>query len=119
MKKLVSRRWGYYKVLHEGPDYVVKELVIYPGCGISYQRHMNREEYWRIRSGVATIRYAYALEDSCSYVEKVVGESFRVHREMLHQVYNRENSNCVILEFQIGNCSEEDIERIEYYGEEG
>ena len=118
MKRLEGRRWGYYKVLHEGPDYVVKELIIYPGCGISYQRHFHREELWRIRSGVATIRYAYSLDEKSSYVEKVVGESFRVHERMLHQVYNREAGNLVILEFQVGNCSEEDIERIEYYENE-
>jgi mannose-6-phosphate isomerase-like protein (cupin superfamily) len=109
MKKLVTRRWGYYKVLDSGPDYVVKELVIYPNCGISYQRHFEREEFWTIRSGVATIRY----ENTYTTVERK--ESFHVHKRAWHQVYNTEKSNLVILEFQVGNCSEEDIERLEYY----
>lgn len=117
MKKLVGRRWGHYKVLHEGTDYVVKELVIHPGRGISYQRHQNREEYWWIRQGVATIKYSYAVAGEDRYAVRGRERSFRVHKKMWHMVFNEGNEDLHILETQVGECSEEDIERLYYYEE--
>jgi len=117
MKKLVSRRWGYYIVLHEGVDYVVKELVIHPGCGISYQRHLGREEYWWVRDGVATIKYAHKVAGEDRYAVRGSGRSFRVHREMWHMVFNESDVDLRILEMQVGECSEEDIERLYFYEE--
>jgi mannose-6-phosphate isomerase len=116
MKKLTSRRWGHYKVLHFGPNYVVKELVVNPRCGISYQKHNHRVEFWNILRGQAMVRYApvYAPE---SYSMRVLGEgaSFTVKKQEWHQVWNETSEPLVILEFQVGDCSEEDIERREFY----
>lgn len=120
MLKLEGRRWGHFKVLHEGPDYVVKELVIHPGRGISYQRHFNREEYWWIREGVATIKYAHHEDEDerDRYAVREKGGSFRVYKEMWHMVFNESNEDLHILEMQVGECSEEDIERLYYYEDE-
>jgi mannose-6-phosphate isomerase-like protein (cupin superfamily) len=119
MKKVVGRYWGHYTVLHEGADYVVKELVINPGCGISYQRHENRDEFWFVRKGVVGIRQApfygpYAYID----VRRKTGESFIIHAGSWHQAYNDGNKPVVLLEMQAGQCSEEDIVRLWNYGEE-
>ena len=116
MKKLVTRRWGYYKVLHEGVGYVVKELIIYPGCGISYQKHNHRVEFWNVLRGQAKVRFApyYApLSDSMRVLGE--GSSFTVKKQEWHQVWNELDEDLVILEFQVGECSEEDIERREFF----
>jgi mannose-6-phosphate isomerase-like protein (cupin superfamily) len=117
MLKLEGRRWGHFKVLHKGTDYVVKELVIHPGRGISYQRHFNREEYWWIRQGTATIKYSHDDSEWNRYAVRESGRSFRVHKEMWHMVFNESNEDLHILELQVGECSEEDIERLYYYEE--
>ena len=119
MKKLVSRRWGHYKVLHEGPDYVVKELVINPGCGISYQRHENRSEFWYVRKGVVSIKYApvYAPR-SYTVVSRCTGDSFTVPIGSWHQAYNDGTEPVHMVECQAGICDEDDIERLSYYEDE-
>lgn len=52
-----TREWGTWKVLYEYPDNTtkVKELIVMPGKGLSWQRHFKRSELWYIRSGTATI----------------------------------------------------------------
>ena len=49
----VERNWGHYKVLYEGDDFVVKELVINPHSSLSMQRHSYRSETWNLVSGQA------------------------------------------------------------------
>jgi len=116
MKKLVTRRWGYYKVLSEGPGYVVKELVIYPHCGISYQKHSRRVEFWNVQKGQAKVRYAPSYAPQCDNMRVLgKGASFTVKKQEWHQVWNELSEDLVILEFQVGECSEEDIERREFF----
>jgi len=116
MKKLVGRRWGHYKVLHEGPQYVVKELVVNPHCGISYQKHSRRVEYWNVQSGQAMVRYAPSYAPASDSMRVLgVGSSFTVKKQEWHQVWNELDEPLVILEFQVGDCSEEDIERREFF----
>ena len=52
----VERPWGYYRVLCEGIDYKVKELVIHPYSSLSMQKHYHRSETWNLISGEASIR---------------------------------------------------------------
>jgi mannose-6-phosphate isomerase-like protein (cupin superfamily) len=116
MKRLVSRRWGHYKVLHEGPQYVVKELVVRSNSGISYQKHSERAEFWYVKSGSGVIKYAplYAPRSE-SYVVVKESSTFLVKQNTWHQVWNEHKEPLVILEMQVGNCSEEDIVRLSYF----
>jgi len=118
------RRWGSFRVLHEDNgthgkfthSVKVKELVIDPGCGISYQRHLHRNEVWCVSQGYPTVKHAtfdagYYLTHSL-----VPNDVFTVKAKEWHQIYNNTTNPVHIIEIQFGSeTSEDDIERLEYY----
>ena len=57
-----NRPWGFYKVLHEGPDYKIKLLHIEPRKRISYQKHKHRSEHWFVASGCPLVTLDGAIE---------------------------------------------------------
>lgn len=50
-----QRPWGSFKVLHEGPGFKVKEIVVAPGGRLSLQSHRHRAEHWVVVAGTARI----------------------------------------------------------------
>ena len=46
-----QRPWGSFKVLHEGPGFKVKEIVVAPGGRLSLQSHRHRAEHWVVVAG--------------------------------------------------------------------
>jgi mannose-1-phosphate guanylyltransferase / mannose-6-phosphate isomerase len=49
------RPWGRFKVLHEGPGFKVKEIVVEPGGRLSLQSHEHRAEHWVVVAGIARV----------------------------------------------------------------
>ena len=47
------RKWGHWSVLKEyaNGNVKVKELVVYPGESLSYQKHNKRNEFWFVAEG--------------------------------------------------------------------
>lgn len=50
------QQWGEYRVLAEqeyadGTHTLTKELVVNPGCQLTYQRHAHRSEVWTVTAG--------------------------------------------------------------------
>lgn len=104
------RPWGYYRILHEVPQYKVKELVIKPGEKLSMQRHSYRAENWYILSGECTIKTEY-LNTVCILTVNQ-NNSYSIGTGVWHQGQNNATTACHILEVQYGDkCVEEDIER--------
>ena len=89
-KAIVSRKWGHYVLLDEGPGYKVKRLVIDPGKSTSRQRHEHRKEYW--------------INPDMGAKEVPAGE--------WHQLDNPTEHPLVVIEVQTGLCEESDIERV-------
>ena len=50
------RPWGWFKVLHRGEEYCVKELYVEPDKRISLQFHRYRTEDWVIVKGSGLIQ---------------------------------------------------------------
>ena len=50
-----QRPWGSFKVLHEGPGFKVKEIVVAPGGRLSLQSHEHRAEHWIVVAGTAKV----------------------------------------------------------------
>ena len=48
-----QRPWGSFRVLHEGPGFKVKEIVVAPGGRLSLQSHEHRAEHWVVVTGTA------------------------------------------------------------------
>ena len=105
MKK-VDKPWGWYIVLDEGPDYVIKKIYISPLERFSLQKHMHREEYWHILSGYGLINI-----DS---KKKVVyeNESFYIKKEVIHRLQSGKDG-ITFIEVQRGECDEDDIIRLQ------
>ena len=104
-----ERSWGYYRVLCEGVDYKVKELVINPHSSLSMQKHQHRSETWNLISGEASIKslgYETPLEIDTSYT---------IQKDTWHQGVNKSDQPAHIVEVWRGKTSElkeSDIMRI-------
>lgn len=108
-----ERDWGYWRVLDYKPEkgYKVKELVIYPGKGLSDQKHFKRVEEWKILEGVVKMDTEYnGLQDSLHLKPSTM--TYTIGKEVWHKASNPGDTNAHVLEVQWGDeCIEEDIER--------
>lgn len=108
-----ERRWGTYRVLdsskfEDGTSVLTKCLVLSPGCFISYQRHLHREEIWTIVDGAGEV-----ITDTNRRAVKP-GDVIVIPTGMKHAI--RAISKLTIIEVQRGSqLVEEDIERFEYH----
>lgn len=111
------RVWGEFIDLFQDDAVRVKELVIQPGQGISYQRHFKRSEIWFVSKGVINVKHA--MKDPEDYVVHTLSADSQIHikQGQWHQAFNPFGEPAHIIEIQYGSqTSEDDIERLEYYG---
>ncbi len=98
----VSRPWGSYTVLEEGPYYKIKRIVVNPGAKLSMQMHYHRSEHWVVIAGTARItngeKEIYLEENQSTYIPKT-------HR---HRLENPGRVPLQIIEIQSGPYLEED-----------
>jgi mannose-6-phosphate isomerase-like protein (cupin superfamily) len=103
-----ERPWGWFKILLETPHYKVKELLIKPGCRVSYQSHTRRSEHWLIVQGTATV----ILDDKSLTLEE--GMSTDILTGTKHRIGNNGTTDMVFIEVQRGDYfGEDDITRYE------
>jgi mannose-1-phosphate guanylyltransferase len=55
LHRTVSRPWGTYTVLGEGPRFKIKRIEVKPGGSLSLQMHHYRSEHWIVVSGMAKV----------------------------------------------------------------
>lgn len=103
-----DRDWGYYEVLSNLSDNIkLKQLVVYPGKSLSYQKHHYRNEFWIVKSGIASVLLEGAI---FTLNEK---DSLIIQKGIYHQLQNLTETPLVIFEVQYGDkCIEEDIVRL-------
>ena len=107
---ITYRTWGHYRVLYEGKDYKVKELVINPHSELSMQRHKHRSETWNLVSGYAKLR----LIHNDKVEERDLLSTTIIPKMTWHQGYNDSDIPAHIVEIWRGESkylTEEDIER--------
>jgi cytidyltransferase-like protein len=112
------RVWGEFSDLFQDSAVKVKELVIEPGKGISYQRHFKRSEIWFVSKGSCIVKHGIDTDNPESFAVKTLNtdEVIRIGVGDWHQVYNKESEPCHIVEIQYGEeTTEDDIERLEYF----
>ena len=112
------RVWGEFSDLFQDEAVRVKELIIEPGKGISYQRHFKRDEIWFVSKGECEIKHGIYPKYPDNFTLRILrtDESFTVRRNEWHQIVNRTTENCHIIEIQYGgDTHEDDIERLSYY----
>ena len=111
-----ERLWGKFYNLFEDTDVKVKELVVAPGKGMSFQRHFKRHEIWLVSKGSCEINYSKDSPDNRKSVVLKKFDYYHVPLKEWHQITNPYDEPCHIIEIQYGEAVvEEDIERVDYY----
>jgi mannose-1-phosphate guanylyltransferase/mannose-6-phosphate isomerase-like protein (cupin superfamily) len=100
-----DRPWGYFELLEESKNRVRKQLVIYPGCRLSRQRHQHRSEHWLVTHGIAHV------EKDDTTLRLTPGKSVQIPAGCWHRLSNHHPSILIIEEIQDGRPMESDIER--------
>jgi mannose-1-phosphate guanylyltransferase/mannose-6-phosphate isomerase len=101
-----QRPWGSFRVLHEGPGFKVKEIVVAPGGRLSLQSHAHRAEHWVVVAGTARI----TVDDAVMMLAP--NQSVHVPLGARHRMENPGEVPMRLIEVQCGDyLGEDDIVR--------
>lgn len=104
----VTRSWGTYCVIEEGPHYKIKRLVVRPGAALSLQQHQHRSEHWVVVSGTARVR-----NETGDFLLGANQSTF-IPAGHKHRLSNPESCDLVMIEVQSGTyLGEDDIVRFD------
>ena len=113
-----ERIWGSFYNFYDSKEVKVKELIVNPKKGMSFQKHKHRNEIWLVTEGSCEV--IYSNEDP-NQKEKIIlkkFDKFIVNEGQWHQIINPFEEECHIIEIQYGNSViEDDIERLSYYND--
>ncbi|HUQ26123.1 MAG TPA: mannose-1-phosphate guanylyltransferase/mannose-6-phosphate isomerase [Burkholderiales bacterium] len=102
----VYRPWGHFDLLHAGPGFLVKSLVVKPGGALSLQRHRRRAEHWVVVRGTARVTRGE------EQLELHANQSTYIPLGVMHRLENPGSELLEIVEVQSGDyLGEDDIER--------
>ena len=111
-----DRIWGAFYNLFEADNIKVKELIVDPGKGMSFQKHFKRSEIWLVSKGSCIVNYSNEDPENRKNVQLNKFDHYFVPIGKWHQITNPFDDPCHLIEIQYGEaCVEEDIERIDYY----
>ena len=111
-----DRIWGSFYNLFEGEGVKVKELIVDPGKGMSFQKHCKRHEIWLVSQGSCVVNYSKDSPENREHVTLNKFDKYIVPLGEWHQITNPFEETCRIIEVQYGEeVVEDDIERIDYY----
>ena len=108
LHRTVSRPWGTYTLLEEGPRFKIKRIVVKPGGKLSLQMHHHRSEHWVVVRGTAKVtndeRESLLHTDQSTYIP--AGTK--------HRLENPGKVELVLIEVQSGDyVGEDDIVRLQ------
>jgi len=113
-----DRVWGSFYNLYDSKEVKVKELVVNPNKGMSYQRHNQRSEIWLVIKGSCKVNYSDGNPELKETIVLNKFDRFIVKKGQWHQITNPFKENCHLIELQYGDfVVEEDIERLSFYKE--
>jgi cytidyltransferase-like protein len=111
-----ERLWGSFYNLFEEDQVKVKELIVGPGKGMSFQKHFKRSEIWLVSKGSCIVNYSKDNPDDKESIRLNKFDHYLVPVGEWHQITNPYKETCHLIEIQYGEeCVEDDIERTEYY----
>jgi mannose-6-phosphate isomerase-like protein (cupin superfamily) len=105
--EIVNKPWGKFQVLSGNDKFWHKLITVRPSKRLSLQVHEWRDEFWKIESGIGTVRigddtfFAYA------------GKTFFIPRGTKHRIYNTGETTLTFTEIAMGDVREDDIVRLE------
>jgi mannose-1-phosphate guanylyltransferase len=108
LHRTVTRPWGTYTVLEEGPRFKIKRIVVKPGASLSLQMHHHRSEHWIVVRGMAKV----TTGEETRLVNS--NESTYIPAGHKHRLENPGVIDLVMIEVQSGEyLGEDDIVRFE------
>ena len=111
-----ERIWGSFYNLFEDDQVKVKELIVEPQKGMSFQKHFKRNEIWLVSKGSCIVNYSKDAPENKKNIQLNKFDHYFVPVGEWHQITNPFDEICHLIEIQYGEeCVEEDIERTEYY----
>ena len=112
LHRTVTRPWGTYTVLEEGPGFKIKRIVVKPGAALSLQVHQRRSEHWIVVSGAAQVT------NGDRDLRLDTNESTFIQPGTPHRLGNTGEAELVMIEVQSGEyVGEDDIVRLtDIYG---
>ena len=111
-----ERVWGSYYNLFKDSDVKVKELIVAPGQGMSFQRHQFRSEIWLVSKGSCVVNFSKDNPENRQTVTLKKFDKYLAKVGDWHQITNPFDQPCHLIEIQYGEeVSEEDIERLDFY----
>ena len=114
-----ERVWGEFYNLFSNDFLKLKELIIKPKQGMSFQKHFLRNEIWFVSKGKCSVNFSKDDPDNFEEISLHTEETFHVQKEAWHQIFNPFDEPCHIIEIQYGEeTNEDDIERLRYYKDE-
>tara|TARA_B100000575_G_scaffold15995_1_gene11276 strand:- start:1618 stop:2394 length:777 start_codon:yes stop_codon:yes gene_type:complete len=115
-----KRLWGsFYNLFEDGSEVKVKELIVHPGKGMSFQKHFKRSEIWMVSKGSCVVNYSIGDPQKKENIQLNKFDHFLVPLGQWHQITNPFEETCHLIEIQYGEeCIEDDIERTEYYSKD-
>ncbi len=114
-----ERIWGKYYNLFQDHRLKLKELILHPEKGMSFQRHQKRSEIWFVSKGSCIVKHSLEGPDNIKETKLIAEDFFHIKQGEWHQLINPFEENCHIIEIQYGELtSEEDIERLFYYNKD-
>ena len=115
--ELEERVWGkFYNLFTDTgeTEVKVKELIVAPKMGLSFQKHFYRSEIWFLSKGACKVNYSEGKPEDAKSINFKLEDVLFIKKEAWHQIINPNNTNCKIIEVQFGDeCTERDIERKE------
>jgi mannose-1-phosphate guanylyltransferase/mannose-6-phosphate isomerase len=101
-----QRPWGSFRVLHEGPGFKVKEIVVVPGGRLSLQSHEHRAEHWIVVAGTAKV----TVNENVLILQP--NQSVHIPLGAKHRMENPTEASMHLIEVQCGGyLGEDDIVR--------
>lgn len=111
-----ERIWGKFYNLFTDDRLKLKELIVDPKKGLSFQRHFHRNEIWFVSKGGCIVNYSEGDPDSFEELKLNREDVLSIKKEAWHQIINPYNEPCHIIEIQYGDATiEDDIERLRYF----
>jgi mannose-1-phosphate guanylyltransferase / mannose-6-phosphate isomerase len=108
LHRTVSRPWGSYSVIEDGPRYKIKRIVVRAGESLSLQMHHHRSEHWIVVSGMALVvngEHEFLLDTN---------QSTFIPAGHTHRLSNPGVIDLVMIEVQSGEyLGEDDIVRFD------
>jgi len=111
-----ERIWGSFYNFYDSKEVKVKELIVNPKKGMSFQKHNHRSEIWLVIKGSCEVNYAIDNPKNKEAIVLNKFDKFIVKKGQWHQITNPFENDCHLIEIQYGNSVvEDDIERLSFY----